>query len=192
MENKVNKIKEHLKNNFYKYWAAGIFLLLIIIGALLIFKSPTLFWDEGVYINNAKYIYSLGEQSTYESIRPPLFPIIIGLSIPLGIDILIFSKIFIFLCFLLGILAIYLISEKIQKSSGVFSAISLFTCSLIVFVLPHILTDFIVLTFMLIAFYFYINKKYFLSGLFCGVSVLLRFPSGLLFIILGLFLFEKT
>ena len=112
-KNKVNKIKEHLKNSFYKYWAAGIFLLLIIIGALLIFKSPTLFWDEGVYINNAKYIYSLGEQSTYESIRPPLFPIIIGLSIPLGIDILIFSKIFIFLCFLLGILAIYLISEKI-------------------------------------------------------------------------------
>ncbi|HRS42815.1 MAG TPA: glycosyltransferase family 39 protein [Candidatus Diapherotrites archaeon] len=190
-KNKVNKIKEHLKNSFYKYWAICIFLLLIIIGALLIFKSPTLFWDEGVYINNAKYIYSLGEQSTYESIRPPLFPIIIGLSIPLGIDILIFSKIFIFLCFLLGILAIYLISEKIQKGSGVFSAISLFTCSLIVFVLPHILTDFIVLTFMLIAFYFYINKKYFLSGLFCGVSVLLRFPSGLLFIILGLFLFEK-
>lgn len=174
-----------------KYLFFFIFLTLSIIGGLLIFSEPHLFWDEGIYINNAKYIYSSGEQSTYENIRPPLFSLIIGLSIPLGIDIILFSKIFIFLCFILAIVFIYLISEKIKKDSGLFSAIILSTCSLILYILPHTLTDFIVLTFMLIAFYFFLSKKYFFTGLFCGISILLRFPSGLLLIIFGLFLITK-
>jgi len=166
-------------------------LLIILIGSLLIFKEPHFFWDEGIYINNAKYIYSLGENSIYENIRPPLLPLIIGLAIPLGLDIVIFSKIFLFLCFILALVFIYLISEKLKKDSGIFSTAIFFTSSLILFVLPHILTDFIVLTFMLIAFYFYISKKYFWSGLFCGISVLFRFPAGIFLIILGLMLIEK-
>jgi len=168
-----------------------VFLILFVIGGLLIFNEPHLFWDEGIYINNARYIYSLGEQAIYENFRPPLLSLTIGLSIPLGLDIILFSKFFIFLCFILAIIFTYLISEKIKKDSGLFSAIILYTCSLILFILPHILTDFIVLTFMLIAFYFFLNKKYFLTGLFCGIAITLRFPSGLLLLIFGLFLITK-
>lgn len=168
-----------------------IFLLLSLIAIFAIIYSLinyTPYWDEGVYISNGKFLFSGGHISTYEYQRPPMIALVTGLTWFLGLNVIIFSKLILIIIFLLGLFYLYKISEDIIPDSG-FLAILLFSSLYyILFFLNRVLTGIAGLSISIIGYYLYTKKKYFLSGLILSIAFLFRYTTGMVFLVIGIFM----
>jgi len=158
-----------------------IFLYLII----LIFLSIKIFhllsqkgitWDSAVYIEMGKYIFSTGKSGLWESSRPLMWPILLGILWKIKLNPIIFGRI---LQLILSIGCIYftyiigknIFNEKIALLSAFFLAFN----PTFLFYSSTILTGIPSTFFSLLAIYFLIKKRYFLTGLFVGISFMTRF-----------------
>ncbi|MFH0905747.1 MAG: glycosyltransferase family 39 protein [archaeon] len=172
------------------------FYILIIFGILSIvycLLSYTPYWDEGVYLTNGKWIYSQGSVGTYESQRPPLMAVVSGLFWKIGLNQIIFSKLFLLVIFLIALYCLYELSEKLYENSGILSILSFISLGSILFWINRVLSDLVGLSFLIISLYFLINKnKSYLCGIFIGLSFLFRYPCGSLLLVLFLYYFLDT
>ncbi len=146
------------------------------------------YWDEAVYTNNGKFLFSAGEVSTYEYQRPPILSLLIGLFWFIGVNEVIFTKILLGLIFILGLFYLYKISEDIKKGSGVITTLLFASLSSIVVFTNRLLTEIPGAALSIMGYYFFTKKRYFLSGVILSLAFLFRYPSGLVFGILGVFL----
>ncbi len=176
---------------FKKIFSKKINIILIIIFILITTYSMINYmpyWDEAVYINNGKYLFSLTEISTYEYQRPPIMGILTGIFWVLGLNEILFTKIILSIIFILGLFYLFKISEDIKKGSGIITTLIYASLPTISLFTNRVLTELPGSGLSIIGYYFFTKKRYLLSGLIFSLAFLFRYPTGLIFGILGIFL----
>ncbi len=175
-------------------------LYLILTGFLLVsifylFNERGIPWDSAVYIGMGKYIFSFGEIGLWEPARPLVLPIFFGFLWKAGLNPMIFGKI-LGIVFSLGCVYLtYLIGKRIfNEDVALLCAFFLAFSPTFLFYSSTPLTGISSTFFALLAVYFFIDNKYFLSGLFLGLSFMTRFLQlfVLMVIIFVLFLHKKN
>ncbi len=160
--------------------------LLIILALSLAIHIPFAFswheiwWDSGVYIGMGKNIYSAGENGLWEHIRPPLVPLILGLFWKIGLDPVLFGRLF-EIALMLGI--VWLTYQLALKWFGEKTAI---IASLIVALSPilyylsfHQYTEIPSTFLVLLALWLFTKEKYLWAGIATGTAFLAKFPAGI-------------
>lgn len=180
----MNSILRHLNRNKVVYF---IILLYLIVVLVMFFSYKIVWWDSSVYIGMGKYMSSFGRSGLWEESRPLVLPLILGLGWKLGFDAVYFGRFIsiIFAIFIILItykIGIKLFSKRIGLLAAFFTAFS-FT---FLFFSSNILTEIPATLFVLLAFYFFLNDKYFFMGLFSGIAVMTRFFQ--IFVLSGLYI----
>jgi len=167
-----------------------IFLLFFIIKIYSLFVSHDVWWDSAVYLGMGKYIYSLGDVGLWEPSRPLAWPLVLGFFWKIGLDTVFFGKLSVII-FSLGILILtYLVAYELFNKRIAAVAVLFLSLSQTFFLFGNILHSEIPSTFfILLGFYFFINKRYNYSGLFLGIAFMIRFFQIFAFIPLVLLLF---
>ncbi|MEM3154068.1 MAG: glycosyltransferase family 39 protein [Candidatus Woesearchaeota archaeon] len=162
-----------------------ILALALIIRLIFAFNWHEVWWDSGVYIGMGKYIYSGGESGLWEHIRPPLIPIILGLFWKLGLDPVIFGRIF-EIILMLGVvwltyqLARHWWDEKVAIISSLIIALS----PIFYYLSFHQYTEIPHTFFALLALWLFTKEKYFLCGISTGLAFLSKFTAGVFIIVI--------
>ena len=161
-------------------------VVLFLCTSIFLFNN-NIWWDSAVYIGMGKFIF--GQGGFWEPARPIVWPLFLGVVWKIA-DVVVFGKI---LGLLFGTGCVYLTyligREVFNKRIALVSALFLaFSASFLFFSLK-MLSGVPSLFFMLLSVYFFINKRYFLTGLFAGIAFLTRFLElFVFFVILVLFL----
>ncbi|HLF54866.1 MAG TPA: glycosyltransferase family 39 protein [Candidatus Nanoarchaeia archaeon] len=160
-------------------------LLIIIAFALLLrlffaFSWHEVWWDSGVYIGMGKYIFSGGESGLWEHIRPPFVPFVLGLFWSLGLDPVLFGRLFSILLSCGVVLLVYLIARHWFDEQTALLASLIVALSPVVFYLGfHQYTEIPSTFFSLLAVYLFVRGRFFLSGLSAGLAFLAKFNAGI-------------
>lgn len=156
-----------------------ILLFSLFIHLIFAFSYHEIWWDSGVYIGMGKFLFSSGESGLWEHIRPPLVPAFLGFFWWLGLDPVIFGRLFEILLFLGIVFFTFLLardwfSEKVAIWSALFVSLSpiFFNLSF------HQYTEIPSVFFTLLALSL-LKKKPFLSGISLGLAFLSKFPAGI-------------
>lgn len=166
----------------------------------LLFNFP-LWWDSHIYLAIGKYIFSHGQMGIWEAFRPPLHPLLLGFGWKIGIPPLLFGKILDLILSMITIFLLFRIAEKIYtKDVAVLSALLFALTPVYLLQTGLMLSDFLGLTFALMAFLIYCKSQKEPSqntkdvtrivprfvpgiwqGIFLGLAFLTRFPLGIWF-----------
>jgi hypothetical protein len=150
---------------------------------IIFFRTHPLLWDEAVYLAIGKYIYSFGAVGLNESFRPFLLSSILGIFWKSGLNynsyimfsdlvLLIFSAACIYLVYKIG-------ARYMNGALGLMSAVLLAFSPLFFYNSGRIMTEVPSVFFVLLTVFMFSKDKYWLSGLFCGIAFLFKFPSGI-------------
>lgn len=144
--------------------------------------------DPAGYIAMGKYIYSLGNAGYWMPRKAILLPLMVGAFWKLGLDHVLFGGILELLFSVGSIFLVYLIGrkvfdEKVGLLSAAFLSISPLYFNFGVQIFPRIPATF----FGLLAVYYFLNNKQFLSGFFSALAFLGHFTLLLLYGVLFLF-----
>jgi len=172
------------KNYFIKSQTLYLILFLFFISNLFILiLQKNVWWDAAVYAGMGKYIFSFGSAGLWESSRPLVWPVILGLFWKLNLDVVFFGKL-LSLLFSVGVLYFtYLIGEEIfDKKTAILSVLLLALTSTFFFFSTIMLSGIISTFFVLTGIYFFIRKNYFFSGLFFGLGFMTRFLQLMIFL----------
>ena len=98
------------------------------------------------------------------------------------------------LVFSIGIVILtYLIAEKLfNKNTAIISSLMVSFSSVVFHHGFHLYVDIPAAFFVLLATWFFINKKYLLTGLFTGFACLTKFPAGIFIVIFALLAWKKS
>ena len=167
-----------------------------IIIIIILFLCPNLvflnfyndvWWDSSIYIGMGKYIFSIGKSGLWEESRPLIFPLILGIGWKLGFDSVYFGRLVSIIFAILVVCMTYSIGLKLfSKKVGLLAAFFTAFSYNFLFLSPNILTEIPSTFFVLLAFYSFLNNRFFLMGLFSGIAVMTRLFQ--IFILIGLFL----
>jgi len=178
----MRKYKSYSSNKYL--FLSVVLLSFFISNLLLIFYQENVWWDSGVYVGMGKYIYSSGNSGFWEASRPIVWPLILGLLWTSNIDVVLFGKIA-SLFFSVGVLLMtFLISKEIFDEKIALLAVLFLALTPTFFFFNKIMISGIISTFFtLVAIYFLIKKRYFLSGIFFGIGFMTRFLQLFTFLI---------
>ena len=160
-----------------------LFLCLIAFASSLIQSSNIYLWDEAVFLSSAE---NVGKQEPYYTeidYRPPLIIFLINWFSFFGIET--GEYIIVALFFALGVLGIFLLAKEIfNEKTGMIASLLFLTAPYFVHWAPKIMNDVPAFTLSLFLFYFLFRWKnerkniyIILSGVFCGLAILMRFTS---------------
>ena len=168
----------------------SILAIFIISNIIFLSSYQNVWWDSSVYIGMGKYIYSSGNSGLWESSRPLIMPLILGLGWALGLDTILFGRIVSILFSVAVIFMIYIIGLKVfsKKTALLASFFTAFSFNFLFFS-PNILTEIPSTFFVLIALYFFLENRFFLMGLFSGLAIMARFFQAFTLIGLALVFF---
>lgn len=181
----------------FKWIRDNYFLVIILVFSLLVrlYYSgyDAVWWDSAVYVGMAKYIFSFGNSGFWEISRPLVTPMILGFFWKLGANPYVTGRV-LDVFFSLGcVFLTYLIGKEIfSKRVGLFSAFLLSFTPTFFNNGNYLLTGISSTFFSLLGMYFFIRKRYFLTGLFCGIGFMTRFIQLFVFIAIAIFsLFQR-
>ncbi len=168
-----------------------IFFILIstIILRLIFFnRFNGIWWDSAVYIGMAKSMF--GTFGFWEFLRPIGLPFIFGIFWKLGLDVVLFGRIFEVFCNLGIIYLVYLIGKKIFDKKVALIASFVLAFNALFFFLGFRLYSSIPATFFILFAYYLILKRGFinsvLAGFLAGFAMLIRYPVAVLLVPLSL------
>jgi len=167
-----------------------LLLVLFFFIKLMTFLQPVLYWDEAVYVGMGKYIYSGGEVGLWEEFRPVTLPLIHGFFWKIGFKHMLFNIRIVNIFFSLGYLWMtYLISKELfGEVSSLLTVLLLLSTPVFFFFSNFALTSIPSTFFSLLSIWMFLKKKFFMTGLFAGVSFLFRFPQALILLVFLFFL----
>lgn len=175
----MNFIAAHIKKNKLIFLIVLLFLAAKI---LIIFNYKEVWWDSAVYIGMGKYIYSLGSSGLWEDSRPIVWPLMLGFLWKSGLNPVLFGRIIEIFLGGMCILLTYLVGRKLLNvNAGLLASAFLALSPLFFFFNGIMLTEVISTFFSLLAVYFFIEKKQFISGAFFGIAFITRFLQLLIF-----------
>ena len=168
----------------------GILLFFLSIQSYLFLHYHYVFWDSGVYMGMAKYLYSHGEIGLWESIRPPFLPLLLGIFWKIGLPILLTGKALTFLFSLGSLYFVYRLGKQLTNwYVGLIATFIMVTSTSFLFLGTQVMSDIPSLFFALLGLFFLLEDRTFLAGLFLSMSFLTRFPQGFILIAVCLYLF---
>ncbi|MCD6215632.1 MAG: glycosyltransferase family 39 protein [Candidatus Aenigmarchaeota archaeon] len=173
-----------------------LILLVFLVAYTFFFFSQRykpLWTDESVYISIGKYCMSHGEIGFFESLRPPVYPLFLGVLWKVGADQLLFGRIFAILFSLATIWVSYLLASRIfNRNIGIISMILVGITYQFIFFSDKLLTDIPSTMLALVSIYLITGKNskrnMFLAGITAGLAFLTKFPQGIVFVSLCLYL----
>ena len=166
-----------------------IIIILAFICANAIFLSfyKDVWWDSSVYIGMGKYIFFSGKSGLWEESRPLILPLILGIGWKLGFDAVYFGRLVSIIFAILVIIVTYKIGIKLfSRKIGLLAAFFTAFSYNFLFFSPNILTEIPSAFFVLLAFYSFLNNRFFLMGLFSGIAIMTRLFH--VFTLIGFFL----
>ena len=145
------------------------------------------FWDETVYLQHAEIFFSGRTNFDELSSRPPLISILFAFSYFIKHSV-ISASVITALLGALGVLFIFLVGRKLYNEKvGILAALILTFTPYIIQNSNYLLTDVPVSTLLIISFYFALFREkklmIFLSGLFLGLSILMKFDAVLMILV---------
>ncbi len=179
----VNRATDFIKNN---QWLIVAFLILAVVRIWYVAQPSPVWWDTSIYIGMGKYIFSGGHLGLWEPFRPILWPIIQGAVWRVGIDPLVFGKIFVLLSSFVAMAVVYVIGFRMEgKKTGILAMVLLGITPVFFYFTNVQITDISSLAVGLVGVLLFSRKHYFASGLVVGLAFALRFPQGLIIVALG-------
>ncbi|MBW2992577.1 glycosyltransferase family 39 protein [Candidatus Woesearchaeota archaeon] len=175
-----------------KIYRIILFTAILIFTVLVFYKIPfynEILWDSAVYVETGKYIFSLGSSGIWESVRPLVWPLILGAVWKIGLDPVVFGKLIVFLMGVGIVYLTYILGKDIfDRKIGLLAAV--FTAFTPTFLLTNsqLLTAIPSTFFAVLGFYLFVKKKYFYSGLLLGIAFMTRFLQLFVFILLVIYL----
>ncbi len=169
----MNAAIKHIKKNKIVF---ALILLFLLAKIITIHNYKIVWWDSAVYIGMGKYIFSLGKSGFWESSRPVIWPMMLGLIWKTGLNVLFWGRILEIIISGMCILLTYIIGIKIfDKKTAVLSSFFLALSPTFFFFSGIMLTETASTLFSLAAIYFFIDKKYYTSGVFFGIAFMTRY-----------------
>lgn len=180
-------IKQFIFSNWI-YIIISVFILIYILHLLLRFHF--VLWDEAVYIGIGKYIYSLGQVGLWEEIRPLGLPLLFGAAWKLGAKIsldatnIIITDRIIEMLFAAGtIILVYLISLKLfNRNIAAINAFIYAVTPLFFYNSFRLMTEIPSTFFVLLAVYFFIERRFVIAGTISSIAFIFRYPQGLILV----------
>ena len=165
----------------------AIIALFIFSNAIFLNFYNDVWWDSSVYIGMGKHILSGGKSGLWEESRPLILPSILGIGWALGFNVVYFGRITSIVFSVLSIFVVYKIGIRLfSKKTALLAAFFIAFSYTFLFFSSNILTEIHSAFFILLAFYFFIEERHFLMGLFSGIAVMTRIFHA--FALIGLFL----
>jgi hypothetical protein len=155
-----------------------VFLIIIsiIVRIMLLFHYKTVWWDSAVYIGIGKALFSFGKQGIWESFRPLILSLFLGLVWKLDLNPLIIGKLLELSCSIISIVFIYMIGKEIfNKNTGIIAAILLSFSPIFFFMGFQLYVSIPATTFLLGSLYMLLKNRYIISGALIGLSALTKF-----------------
>ncbi|MCD6575924.1 MAG: glycosyltransferase family 39 protein [Nanoarchaeota archaeon] len=172
------------------------FPIVILIAALsripLLLKTKVLMWDAAVYLMNAKWF--AGQKIFWESLRAPFLPFLLSFLFKIGINNETAFRIVSITFAIASIMLTYLLAKELfGKKTAFLSATILSVIPIHVFWSPMIYTEIPSSVFLLASLYFLWKglkneKMIYISIFTSGLAFLTRYPLGILFPAIMLFL----
>ncbi|MEK6875701.1 MAG: glycosyltransferase family 39 protein [Nanoarchaeota archaeon] len=172
------------------------FIIIILVLSFLIRLYPIRmahWWDETVYLQHAEIMFSGRSNFDELSFRPPLLSILFFLGFFIKHSVITAS----FITAMLGVLAVfftYLIGKRVYgEKTGVVAGLIFAFVPFMTLNSNYLLTDVPVITLIAISFYFSLFRErkicYFFSGLFLGLSILIKFTAVLMILVFLLYFY---
>ncbi len=179
-ENTRKLFWEKAENQLSEYGIWYVLAIVLLVRLWFVFDWREVWWDSGVYVGMAKWLWSLGTSGLWEDFRPVLWPFVLGFFWKIGISPVIAARVLMFVLSLGCVWLVFKIGSSVfDVRTGLLTSV-LFGFSQIFFLLGfHEYTEIPALFLVLFGFWLFLKEKMFLSGLFIGLAVLMRFPSGL-------------
>lgn len=185
-------MKSYLKKLYDIILAYPLILLLVLAAAIrlvYLFDWHTLWWDAGVYTGMGKWLWSQGTLGLWEDIRPVLWPAILGFFWKIKMNPIGLGRALTFALSIANIFLVFQIGKKVFNKRVATVATAIFAVSPIFFFLGfHNYTEIPSLFFTLLGVLVFLNKRYYLAGVFIGLAFLIRFPIALFGIPLAIIL----
>ena len=174
------------EQKFERYVLIAIVVLAVALRLLFAFSYHEIWWDSGVYVGMGKYLASGGSAGLWEHIRPPFVPLLLGGLWFVGLDPVIFGRLFEILLMGAVVLLTYLVGKEWFGSRSALLASLLIALSPIFFHLSfHQYTEIPSVFFVLLSLFFIQRNHAVLSGAAVGLAFLAKFPAGLFFVIIA-------
>ncbi len=177
-----------IRTHFARYQTLYALLLIAALARLLFFFDPhEVWWDSGVYVGMAKYLWSFGHAGLGEHIRPVLWPAVLGIAWVMKLNVIWFARVIEFLLALVSTALVFALGRKLfSERTALFSSI-VWAFSAIVFSSGfHEYTELPAVTLVLAALVAFVHTRWFLAGLFVGLAFLTKFPAGIFLAVLGI------
>ncbi len=165
-----------------------------------LFKNRVLWWDQSVYILIGRYFFSLGKEGFFESIRPPVWPFILGLTWKMGFNDILMSRLLSLIFTIGAALLVFLITRELFDEESALLSSGLFLINyLFLFYEQTGLTSIPSIFFALMGLYLLLRimmkmikntmevLKALFVGILIGIATMTRFPQGMVMIIVTLF-----
>lgn len=178
----INKIKNHIILNKSKYLLGILLGFSLLVRIWYSSRDSLIWWDEAVYIDMGKYLATMGQIGFWEFFRPPALPIFYAIIYKLHLPLIFFGKSIVVLASVGLIYLVYLLAEKIKNGTGLYAGLFLSITPVFFYFSKIPLSDILSAFFAILALYFFINKRDFISGIFVGIAFLSRFPQGLVLV----------
>lgn len=170
----------------------SVLLIAALARLLYAFDAHELWWDSGVYVGMAKYVWSGGTAGLWEHIRPVLWPAVLGIAWQLKLNTVAFARVLSFALSLASIALVYQLGKHwFSERAGIIASI-LWGFSSVVFYLGfHEYTELPAVTFALAALLAFTRQRLFLAGILASIAFLFKFPAGIFIVVLGLCLLTR-
>ena len=165
--------------------------LLIILAIALVtrlifaFSWHEIWWDSGVYIGMGKYLFSAGNSGLWEHIRPPFVPIVLGFLWKIGLQPVLFGRLFEILL-MLGVvwLTYKLALEWWGEKTAIIASLIIALSPIFYYLSFHQYTEIPHTFFVLLALWLFTKERYYLSGLAAGLAYISKFTAGIFIVVL--------
>lgn len=179
------KNKKHRKDRTYSIFIVCVLAAYLAIMINKLFFYSEVWWDSAAYVGMGKYIFSLGNFGLWEPVRPLVWPVILGFFWKIGLNPLVFGKaVTILLSAGIGYFVYEICNKIFSKRTGIIAVILLLFTPTYFLSTSQLVTGIPSTFFGILAFYLYLNKKYFYTGLFFGLAFMTRFLQLYLFLVI--------
>lgn len=169
---------------YKKYLSARNLLIagLVLYAALkiqLLLLHHDIRWDEAVYLTMGKYLLSAGELGFWESLRPPLWPVLLAVYQAIG-DPVLLGEITNALLGGLGATLLYLtLKEHVNNYLATATALLLLFSNIWFWYSSALLTGIASATLIIAGYYAHSKERPLLAGVLLAAAFLTRFPAGM-------------
>ena len=178
------KLINHVRTHAMLY---AILLLAALVRLLYFFDVNEIWWDSGVYVGMAKFLWSGGSAGLWEHIRPVLWPALLGVAWWLKLNVVLFARALELGAALVSTALVYVLARKWFSQRAAISASILWAFSAIMFSLSlHEYTELPAVTLALAAMLALTHSRMALAGFLAGLAFLMKFPAGIFIVVLVL------